>query len=357
MNFRSDNEAPVAPAIFEAIARANRGTAWSYGADPASAGLDGLFSDLFEAEVKVFAVATGTAANALSLAALAPPHGAILCHQGAHIQVDECGAAEFYTAGAKLLPLVGDHGKITAPILAAAIAEFGALAGRLPPLAALSLTQATEAGTVYSGAEIKALADIAHDAGLGVHMDGARFANALVHLGCPPAEITWRAGVDVLSFGATKNGAMAAEAVVAFRPDLAAALALKRKRAGHLLSKTRFAGAQFEAYLGGGLWLDLAARANRGATRLGDGLARIEGVTVIHPVEANEVFLSLPAAAIEALVAGGVEFHRWPGPGAGNVIRLVVPWNVADADIASLLALVRAAPVSAVDHRLSVKKP
>ncbi len=339
MNFRSDNEAPVAPEIMEALARANSGADHSYGADAATARLQGQFSDLFETEVAVFPVITGTAANALSLAQSAPPYGVVYCHRESHIHTDECNAPEFYTGGAKLHALDGAHGRIDLAALKDALAATGFHGDHEPEPAAISLTQATEAGAVYAIDAIAALAELAHGRGLRVHMDGARIANAVARLGCAPADMTWRAGIDILSFGATKNGAMAAEAVVVFRRDLVDGLARRRMRGGHLLSKMRFVSAQLEAYIADGLWLALAARANRAASRLADGVSAIAGATLLHPVEGNELFVQLPAGAIDGMAGDGFEFHRWPG--AEGTVRLVCSYAARDGDIDALIASLR----------------
>ncbi len=339
MNFRSDNEAPVAPEIMEALARANSGADHSYGADAATARLQGQFSDLFETEVAVFPVITGTAANALSLAQSAPPYGVVYCHRESHIHTDECNAPEFYTGGAKLHALDGAHGRIDLAALKDALAATGFHGDHEPEPAAISLTQATEAGAVYAIDDIAALAKLAHGRRLRVHMDGARIANAVARLGCAPADMTWRAGIDILSFGATKNGAMAAEAVVVFRRDLVDGLARRRMRGGHLLSKMRFVSAQLEAYIADGLWLALAARANRAASRLADGVSAIAGATLLHPVEGNELFVQLPAGAIDGMAGDGFEFHRWPG--AEGTVRLVCSYAARDGDIDALIASLR----------------
>jgi threonine aldolase len=338
MNFMSDNVAGAAPEIMAALLEANEGTAPSYGADAISKRLEQRFADLFGRTVAVFPVATGTAANALALAQFTPPWGAIYCHAEAHIQADECGAPEMFTGGAKLVPLPGPHGKLSPETLATALdrAPKGFVHAVQP--AALSLTQATEAGTVYRPDEVATLAEIAHRHGLSVHMDGARFANAVAHLGCDPADITWRAGVDALSFGATKNGALGAEAVIFFDPAKAADFAYRRKRSAHLFSKMRFLAAQLDAYLADGLWLRLAAHANAMAARLAQGLAALPGVTLSHPVEANEIFAALPEAMITHLQAQGAGFYRWDG----QVIRLVTAWNTPAADVERFLALAAA---------------
>ena len=335
--FWSDNQTEVAPEIMAALAAANRGAAKAYGEDAISGRLDALFSALFETEVAVFPVATGTAANALALSRLAPRYGAIFCHPEALIHVDECGAAEFYTGGAKLVPVAGAHGRFDAEGLAQGLREFRVGVVHQVQPAAVSLTQATERGTVYSLAELAAIAEVAAAHRLGVHMDGARFANAVVHLGCSPADATWRAGVDVLSFGATKNGAMAAEAVVFFKPGLARDFGFLRMRGGHLISKMRFASAQLEAYLADGLWLKGAAHANRMARRLGEGLAALDGVTLAHPVEANEVFPMLPEAVVSGLEAEGFGFQRRGGEYL-ITLRLVTAFDTRAEDVDAFVA-------------------
>ncbi|MBM3554502.1 MAG: low specificity L-threonine aldolase [Alphaproteobacteria bacterium] len=340
MSFASDNTAGVSPAILAAIAAVNQGVAPAYGADAVTTRLGGVFSSLFEKEVAVFPVATGTACNVLALSLLTPPYGAIFCHAEAHIAVDECGAPEFFTGGAKLIGLPGAGGKITPQTLDTAIAASGIGVQHHAQAAAVSLSQATEAGTVYTLSEIKALADLAHHHGLKLHMDGARFANALVAQGCSPAEASWKAGIDVLSFGATKNGAMAAEAVIVFDPALAASMRYRRKRGGHLFSKMRFLSAQLEAYLADGLWLANARHANAMAARLAEGLAALPGARLIHAVEANEVFADLPDPVIEGLLAEGFAFHRWGSP-TPTTIRLVTAFDTAPERVDGFLASAR----------------
>jgi len=289
VNFASDNTAGVAPAILAALARVNDGHVPSYGDDEVTARVKRRLADLFEHEVAVFLVPTGTAANALALAQFMPPWGAVLCHVESHIATDECGATEFYGGGVKLVTLPGVGCKIAPATLQAAL-ERGPWGGpHHVSAAALSLSQATEAGTIYRASEIRQLAEIAHAHAVAVHVDGARFANALLRTNATPAELTWRAGVDVLSFGATKGGALAAEAVIFFDPARATGMPERRKRGGHLLSKHRFLAAQLDAYLADDLWLDLARHANRMADRLAKGLSAA-GIKPVWPVEANEVF-------------------------------------------------------------------
>jgi threonine aldolase len=341
-NFASDNVAGVAPAILAALAAANEGAAPSYGDDAWTARLGTLASEVFEREVAIVPVATGTAANALSVAVLAPPHGAVYCCQDAHLVRDECGAPEFYS-GAKVIGLPTPDGKLRPEVLAEAVEGSRAFGVHHVLPAAVSVAQATEWGTVYSLAELGALADRARGLGLACHVDGARFANALAHLGCTPAEATWRLGVDALSLGATKNGALAAEAVVLFDPARRQTLEYRRMRAGHLWSKHRFLAAQLIAYLSDGLWLRNAAHANAMAARLSVGLAALPGVRLVRPTEANEVFVHLPDPLHAALVAAGFQYHRWPAADASPVYRLLASFETAAGDVDALLATARAA--------------
>jgi threonine aldolase len=338
MNFNSDNVVGASPEIIAALAAANQGAVASYGDDPITARVEAAFARLFERAVAVFPVATGTAANALALAAAMPPWGALYCHREAHVAVDECGAPEFYTGGAQLRLLDGADAKLSADTLAAALAVGGKGVVHHAQPAAVSVSQATECGAVYRPAELSALAKIAHDHGCAFHVDGARFANALVTLGCSAADATWRCGVDVLSFGATKNGALAAEAIVVFDPKLAETIAFRRKRAGHLFSKLRFLSAQLEAYLADDLWLRNARHANAQATRMADGLARLanRGVALAHPVEANELFVRLPPRVRDGLLADGFLFHPW-GPPEDNLARLVTSWCTDPTDVEKLV--------------------
>ena len=345
MNFLSDNTAPAAPEILAALARVNEGNTGNYGDDHITRRLTERLSALFEREVAVFPVATGTAANALALSTLTPHYGAVFCHEGAHIHVDECGAPEFFSQGAKLVPLKAAHGKLTAEVVKASLAHYQRGFVHHPQPWTISITQATELGTVYSPAEVEALARFAKSEHLAFHMDGARFANALAHLRCTPADVTWKAGVDALSLGFTKNGALAAEAVVFFDPARARDIAYRRKRAGHLFSKMRYFSVQIEAMLEGGLWLKLAARANAQATRLAEGLQQIPGVTLDQPVEANELFVRLPSTtAMKSLKAGGAQFYEWEPPTNGRpLIRLVCAFSTTDAEVETFLAAARKA--------------
>ncbi|MBC8790525.1 MAG: low specificity L-threonine aldolase [Tagaea sp. CACIAM 22H2] len=342
MNFASDNTAPVHPQVMAALEAANAAPSMPYGNDALSRDVEAKIAAIFERPAKVFLVSTGTAANALSLAAMTPVWGSIYCHAAAHIEEDECGAPEFYTGGAKLVGLDGEHGKLAPADLDAALNAAGAGGVHHVQPAALSLTNATEAGTIYSPAEIAALSAIARKHGLKVHLDGARFANALVASNCTPAEATWKAGVDILSFGGTKNGCLAVEAIVVFDDALAATLAFRRKRAGHLFSKHRYLAAQMAGYLDGGLWLDLARQSNAVAAKLASGLAALPGAKLAHPVQANEVFVDLPEAAIAAIEQAGFAVYRWFGPGTRR-LRLVASWNSREADAERLIATAKAA--------------
>jgi len=342
MNFCSDNASSAHPRIVAALAEANEGPAMPYGADAITRRVEARLAALFEHEVAVVLVGTGTAANVLGLAAVTPPWGCIYCHPDSHINQDECAAPEFYTGGAKLIPVAGEHGKIDPAALAQTLDAGGAGVVHHAQPATLALTQATEAGTVYRPEEIAALTGIARAHGLAVQMDGARFANAVVSLGASPAALSWRAGVDVLSFGATKNGALAAEAILFFKPEQAETAGFRRKRGGQLWSKMRYLSAQMDAYLAEDLWRTNAAHANAMAARLAAGLAALPGTRLLHPVEANEIFTRLPEAAILALKAAGFAFYRWPGP-EPSVVRLVTAFDTRSEHVDAFVATARAA--------------
>ena len=308
MNFASDNTAGMAPEIMAALTVANDGVVLGYGNDDQTRRVEQRIGEIFERQVAVFLVPTGTAANALALAHVSPPWGAVFAHAEAHIVTDECGAPEFFGGGLKLIGLPGAGCKLSPQTLASELAPYAGHAPHQVIPAALSFAQATEAGTIYRPDEIAALAGIAHGRGMKVHMDGARFANALVRMNASPAEVTWKSGVDVLSFGATKGGALAAEAVVFFDPGLAEHMGERRKRAGHLLSKHRFLSAQFEAFLANDCWLRLARHANAMADRLAAGLAAA-GRAPVWPVEANLVFVTIPKAVEARLKAAGARYY------------------------------------------------
>ncbi len=326
MRFFSDNAAPACDEVMAAITAANV-VDTAYDGDAWSQALDARLSALFETPVAALWVPSGTAANCLALAALCPPHGAIICHHDAHIQNDEAGAPEFYTHGAKLLLAQGDGAKLTPETITAVLDATRKDVHQVQPHA-VSITNATEYGRVYTPAEVAAIGDLCRARGLGLHMDGARFANAVAHLGCAPADITWRAGVDALSFGFIKNGGMTAELLVFFRPDLAAATLYRRKRAGMLLSKGRYLAAQILAMLDGDVWLRNARAANAGAALI----ARAAGDRLIQPVEANEVFLRVTAEEAAKLRGLGFDFYDW-GPGEA---RLVTSWQQREDEIQPL---------------------
>lgn len=348
MNFASDNTGPAHPSVIEALGRANAGYAMPYGDDDGMTAVGDRLRAVFEApEAAVFLVATGTAANSLALATLVRPWEAIFCSRLAHIHCDECGAPEFYTGGAKLVLVAETDARIAPDALAAAIDEGRARGLHYVQPGAVSLTQVTERGTVYGLDHLKALCETAHARGLPVHMDGARFANALAALGCTPAEMTWRAGVDALSFGATKNGALGVEAVILFDPAQAREFALRRKRAGHLFSKHRYLSAQMAAYLADDLWRGMAAAANAAAARLSAGLAGIPGARFLHPVEANMIFVELPRAAHRRAVAAGARYFLTPEDLAGGTehdpiaARLVTNWATPGEETDRFLAALR----------------
>ncbi len=332
INFSSDNVTGASPEIIAALVAANHGTAMPYGNDEYTQRLETKLSELFETQVTVFPVGTGTAANAIALSVISPSFGAIYCHAKSHINLDECGAPEFYTGGAKLVSIPGEQQKIQVTDLAEVLNQAGSGVPHHVQPAAVSITQATEAGTVYTLAEIRQIAELTHAHHLKLHLDGARFANAVVSLGCTPADLTWKAGVDVLSFGASKNGAIAAEAIVFFDRSLTETVKYRRKRGGHLFAKMRFFSAQLEAYLTDNLWLNNASHANQMATQLAAGLISLPEVKLCYPVEANEIFVQLPEKIIQGLLADGFQFYNWPENGE-NVIRLVTAFNTKVEDI------------------------
>ena len=347
--FKSDNTAPASPEILQALSAANDGYATGYGDDALTARLDSVLGSFFGCPVRAFPVATGTAANSLALATVVPPWGNIYCHHEAHVIRDECGAPEFMTGGARLTLLSGADGKFSAETLTAALKSNPPSVHTMQP-AAITLTQATELGTSWRDNEIAAVTAVAHAANLSVHMDGARFANAVSFLRCEPADITWRAGVDVLSFGATKNGALAAEAVVFFNRSLVRDFELRRKRAAHLFSKMRFLSAQLLAYVETGVWKRNADRANALAQRI----AIAAGQTLLHPVEANELFLRVGPEAIAQLRAQGFQFYDWGREDSG-ALRLVVSWDQPDEDVAAITSALK--EIRQAPERRSVPHP
>jgi threonine aldolase len=326
MRFFSDNAASVHPAVLDAMAAANR-VDTAYDGDALSAALDGAFSALFETPVTALWVSTGTAANALALAAMCPPYRGIVCHHDAHIQNDEAGAPEFYSGGAKLL-LTGGVGAKLSPVMIAARLDGIANDVHRTQAAAISITNASEYGCSYTVAEVAAIGALSKARGLRFHMDGARFANAVVHAGASPADLTWRGGVEALSFGFVKNGGLSAEALILFDPSLAEEIRIRRKRAGHLNSKGRYLAAQLLALLDDDRWLATARAANAGAERLGWAAA----ARLLHPVEANEAFVAMTAAEAAHLRAQGFDFYDW----AAGEARFVVSWDQPEAEIAAL---------------------
>jgi threonine aldolase len=354
MWFTSDNAGPAAPEIVAAVAAANAGYAAPYGADAAMARVTARLREVFEApEAAVYLVGTGTAANALALACLCPPWATVYCHREAHVAEDECGAPEFYTGGAKLTLVDGPDARMDPEALEAAIA--GTPQGDVHNVqrGAVSITNVTERGAVLSVTEVRRLCEIAKRHGLPVHLDGARFANAVAALGSTPAELTWRAGVDAVSFGGTKNGCLGVEAVVLFDPARAWELELRRKRGGHLVSKHRYLSAQMEAYLEGDLWLRLARAANARAARLAAGLRALPGVRLQHPADGNIVFAGWPRAGHRRAQSAGARYYLWPmsqsleGPADAEVTaRLVCNWATTEPDVDRLLAAIAAEEVA-----------
>ena len=347
MNFASDNVYGVHPHILSALTEANVGTAPSYAGDDYSRKSEEKLSEIFEKEVRVFLVTSGTAANGLALSALTPPYGAVICHAEAHIAVDECNSPEMFTGGAKILGLNGPAGKITPAMIEKTLKGF--IRGEHDPkAAAVSLTNATELGTVYAPAEVKAISNLIRPRNMKLHMDGARFANALVSLGVSPAEITWKSGVDAMSFGATKNGAMMLEAVIFFDTKLAEDFAYRRMRGGQLMSKSRYLGAQMVAYLKDGLWLENARIANGLAQQLAEGLRQFNDIHIPNPVQANEVFAVMPRQLNDKLLAAGAKFYDWMpdclGAGISDdeiFVRFVLSFATPKADVDGLLQLIR----------------
>ena len=345
MNFASDNVYGVDPRIMQAMVDANQGTDVSYCHDDGSKETETRLSQIFEKEVKAFLVVNGTGANSLALSAMCPSFGGVICHESAHINTDECNAPELFTGGAKLITLSGEGAKITPDAITERIKQFvhGEHGAKL---SALSITNATELGTVYTPAEIKALAAVVKPQGMKMHMDGARFANALVGLGCTPAEMTWKAGIDVLSFGGTKNGGMLLEAVVFFDTSLADDFLYRRKRAGQLISKSRFISAQMNAYLQDEVWLANAKRANDLAQTLAHGLQQSNRITLSNPVQANEVFAFMPRSMFEKTQEQGAHFYEWPMTGTPDDevhCRFVLSFATPEKDVDRFVTLIKAA--------------
>ena len=337
VKFASDNVAGACPEVLDAIIKANDGDSTPYGNDQISTQLQDKFSEIFEMDVIIFPTASGTAANALALSTMTPSFGNIYCHKLSHINTDECGAPEFYTGGGKLVPLQGVKGKITADELDQVIGGKGIVHHTQP--SSVSITQVCESGEVYQLDEIKNISEITHKHNLNIHMDGARFANALVSLDATPAEMTWKSGIDVLSFGATKNGCLAAEAIIFFNKDLVGNIAFLMKRAGHLLSKMRFVSAQLDAYISDDVWLRNARHANKMGKKLSDGLNRYSDIKLAYPTEANEVFAKFPRNMIEHLNSEGYKMNE--DELDGKATRLVTAWNTQDSDVNQLLQILK----------------
>lgn len=337
-NFYSDNVSGASPEILAALVAANSGDTAPYGGDPWTDRLQTRFGELFETEIEVYPVGTGTAANGLAASIVAQPYGAICTSDASHLHGSECGGAEFWSGGdVRTVPLPTVDGKISAADLAAHLDAAATRSAYDVPPRAVSLTQGTEAGTVYSLREIRAITEDAKARGLRVHMDGARFANAVARLGVTPADLTWRAGVDVLSFGATKNGALSAEAVVFFDKTLAETMRYRRRRGGHLFSKMRVLSAQLEAFVTGDLWLRNARHANAMATRVREGLERIPGARFPHPTEINFVLTALPKPVWDGLVAEGYSFSRRGLPQEG-IVRMACAFDTPVEAVDALVA-------------------
>ncbi len=337
VQFASDNVTGACPEVLEAILKANDGDRTPYGNDQISTDLQNKFSEIFEKPVIVFPTASGTASNALALSTMTPSFGNIYCHRFAHINTDECGAPEFYTGGAKLVNIYGVDGKITAKELDENVIGKDIVHHTQP--SSVSITQLTETGEAYQLDEIKEISDVAHHHKLNIHMDGARFANALVSLNCSPAEMTWKSGIDVLSFGATKNGCLAAEAIIFFKPELVGNLPFLMKRAGHLLSKMSFVSAQLDAYISNGVWLKNAKHANLMGKKLSNGLNKYPEIKLAYPTHANEIFVKIPEKIIKQLNSEGYTINddEWDG----KAVRLVTAWNTDPNDIDNFLNIIK----------------
>ncbi len=334
--FASDNVTTACPEIMDALVKANSGNVDSYGDDKWSESLKKKMSDLFETNVEVFIAVTGTAANSLALSALTPGFGNIYCHEISHINVDECGAPEFFTGGAKLIALKGADGKITADDLQKNIRGWGVVHNTQP--ASVSITQACETGLVYQLDEVSAISELAHKHKMKVHMDGARFANSVATLKKTPAEMTWKAGVDVLTFGGTKNGCLDAEAIVFFKPEHVGNFPFLHKRSGQLLSKMRFVSAQLETYITNNLWLKNAEHSNSMAQILSKELSNIDGVKLLYQTQSNEIFANFSENIIKNLKKNG--YSTFQDELNNNSIRFVTAWNTTKNDIKKLVSTI-----------------
>ncbi len=351
MWFTSDNAAPAHPSVLEALTRANEGYTASYGADPIMEAVTAQIRDVFEApDAAVYLVATGTAANALALACLCPPWATVYCHRNSHVEEDECAAPEFYTGGAKLTLLEGPDAKIDPQSFRDALGYTARAGVHNVQKGALSITNTTEAGTLYTLDEIRALTELAHAHNCPTHLDGARFTNALVALGCTPAEMTWKAGIDAVSFGGTKNGLMGVEAIILFDPAKAWELELRRKRGAHLFSKHRYLSAQMQAYLKDDLWLKLAADSNARAAQLSRGLMQMPTARLMHPTQGNGVFAGFPRIAHRAAQEAGAKYYFWPfdqsldGPDEEILTaRLMCSWSTTEEEVDKMVSVVKSA--------------
>jgi threonine aldolase len=336
LEFRSDNCGRAAPEIVEALVRANQGNAIGYGADALTLKLNETLSTIFETTVRVFPIPTGTGANALALAATGTPFGAVYCSPEAHINTSECNAVGFFGSGLKVTPIGGIHGKVCPESLDTHLNNAGFGQAHKSQPVAVNLVQATDLGAVYSVDEISRISALAHGKNLTVHMDGARFANALAYLGCSPAEMTWKAGVDILSLGVTKNGGLLSDAIVVFNPEIAENIGFHLRRGGMIWSKMRFASAQVLAYVENDLWLKLARQSNAAAQRLMTGIERTPGARLIAPVQANELFVEMSANALDHLAREGVLYYR-RGP---QLARFVCRWDTTEDEVNQLLTLI-----------------
>ena len=335
--FASDNVTGACPEVMDAVVAANSGIATSYGDDEWSSRLQTKLSEIFETDVEVFLAVSGTASNALALSALAPVFGKIYCHELSHINTDECGAPELFTGGAKLIPMRSSNGRIKANELAETIRGSGNVHVTQPSV--VSITQSCETGTVYQLDEIKAISKIARKHKMSVHMDGARFANALVSLDVSPAEMTWKSGVDVLTLGGTKNGCLAAEAIIFFKPDMVGNFPYLHKRSGQLLSKMRFISSQLEAYVTDDLWIRNAQHANSMAKILSEGLNAFSNIELAYPTQSNEVFVYLPRELIDYLNNAGYDINEEELD--GKAVRFVTAWNSELKDVDRLLEVIK----------------
>ncbi len=335
--FASDNVTSACPEVMDAVIAANSGIAESYGDDQWSSRLQTKLSEIFETDVIVFPAVTGTAANALALSVLTPVFGKIYCHELSHINTDECGAPEFFTGGAKLIPMRSSNGRIDASDLSQTIRGAGNV--HVPQPASVSITQSCETGTVYQIDEIMAISKTAHNHGMSVHMDGARFANAIASLGVSPAEMTWKSGVDVLTLGGTKNGCLAAEVIVFFKPELVGDFPFLHKRSGQLLSKMRFISSQLEAYLSDDVWLRNAGHANAMAKILSEGLDAFSNIELAYPTQSNEVFVHLSRELIDYLNNAGYDINEEELD--GQAVRFVTAWNSELKDVDRLLTVIK----------------